>query len=264
MLTLKLNTSYKHHLFVAVTIGVWLVAFLVLIAPFDTADLSFSIRLQILPPYGIISFTSYMILIPLQNRIYKWRGNWNMLWEVSFLLLFNGIVLLGSFAYYKTEIINGTYDFVRFTFEVYNPIFLIILPILLFLRWWLNKKSLRQNQDRVVLEGGNKLDVLHISLNDLICISSADNYVEVSYLDKDDLKKKLLRITLKNIHPQVPSLLKVHRSHLINPKHFKEWKNTNTIYLTQTEVPVSKSYKEQVLALHNHSSLKATNTPQTL
>jgi len=263
MRNLELNTSSKHHIWVAVLLGVWLVTFLVLIAPFDTSDLSFSIRLQILPPYGLIAFGGYMLLIPLQNWIYKQSRKWNIPLEITFLLLFNLAVLLGSFGYYKTDIINGTYDFSKFTFEVYYPIFFIILPVLLFLRWWLYKKYESQNQSKIVLEGVNKLDVLRIGLKDLVCISSADNYVEVSYLNKNELKKKLLRVTLKNIHPQVPTLLKVHRSHLINPEHFKAWKNTNTIYLTQTEVPVSKSYKEKVLAIHNHSSQKPISSPQT-
>lgn len=263
MAALQLNTSYKHHLLVAISIGIWLYIFLVLIAPFDTAELPFSIRLLILPPYGVISFLSYIVLVPVQNWLYRKKNYWNIPMEMTFQFFFSLIVLFASFAYYKTGIINGDYDFIKFTFQVFYPIFFIILPILLFLRWWLNKKSIRQNQDRILLEGDNKLDVLHIGLKDLVCISSADNYVEVSYLDHQILKRKLLRTTLKKMQPQVPSLIKVHRSHLINPEHFKDWKNTNTIHLTQVEIPVSKSYKEKVLALHNHSSLKSDNSPQT-
>ena len=113
------------------------------------------------------------------------------------------------------------------------------------------------------MTGENKRDVLRINLSDLVCVSSADNYVEVSYLIGGKLHKKLLRVTLKNIHPQVPSLLKTHRSFLINPSHFKDWKNANTIHLSQIEVPVSKNYKKDVLALNIHSSLKPSNSLQS-
>jgi len=262
MTSLKLNTSYKHHLLVALVIAIWLAVFLILIAPFDIAELPFKMRLKIMPIYGVISFIGYIVLVPLQNRIYQKLHAWTFPLEVVVIILFNIIVLIGNYFYYKSSIVNGDYSFVKFTLEVYYPIFLILLPILLFSRWFLNKKVVNQNSDKIILTGENKLDTLRINLLDLVCISSADNYVEVSYLMRNELHKKLLRITLKNIHRQAPSLMKTHRSYLINPVHFKDWKNTNTIHLTQIEVPVSKNYKKDVLAIHNHSSLKASNSPQ--
>ena len=36
---------------------------------------------------------------------------------------------------------------------------------------------------------------------------------------------------------------------LINPMHFKSWRNANTIILTQIELPVSRNYKDVLLAL---------------
>ncbi len=263
MSSLKLNTSYKHHFLVAVIIAIWLVIFLVLIAPFDIAELPFSIRLEIMPLYGLISFIAYILLVPIQNFVFKKLDRWTLFLEIFIIVLFNVIVLTGSYYYYKSSIINGEYSFMKFTVEVYYPIFFIILPIIVFARWFLSKKVVNQDSDKIVLTGENKLDVLQINGSDLVCISGADNYVEVSYLIKNDLHKKLLRITLKNIHPQVPNLLKVHRSYLINSTHFKDWKNSNTIHLTQIEVPVSKNYKKDVLRIHNHSSLKTSDSPQS-
>lgn len=113
-----------------------------------------------------------------------------------------------------------------------------------------------------MLTGENKLDVLQLKSSDLICISSADNYVEVTYLLNNELRKKLLRTTLKTIHAQEPELVKVHRSHVINPVHFKEWKDSSSIILTQMELPVSKNYKQNILALE-HSPLKGDVLSQT-
>jgi len=262
MSPLKLSTSYKHHLLVAIIIGVWLVLFLVLIAPFDTADLPMPIRVRILPPYGLISIAAYFALIPAQNWVFRKTGKWNTLFEAVFLLTFNVMVWIGSYGYYKTDIINGEYSFSKFTLEVYYPIFFIILPILIFVRWYLNKKAPDPASDKIVLSGENKLDVLQIKQSDLICISSADNYVEVTYLTKEGINKKLLRTTLKNAHAQKPELVKVHRSHVINPEHFKEWKDSNTILLTEIELPVSKSYKQNLLSL-DHSPLKPDSLSQT-
>ncbi len=181
----------------------------------------------------------------------------------NILIAFYILGLLGCYLYYSTDIINGTYSFEKFTLEVHFPIFLVILPLLVLSRWYFNKKAISQTSNKLLLTGANRHDILQIERSDLICVSSADNYVEVSYLINDELHKKLLRITLKNIHPQVPGLLKVHRSYLINPSYFKEWKDSSTIFLTHMEVPVSKNYKKDVLKLHDHSSLKANSSPQT-
>lgn len=246
---LGLNTSIRFHTFIALIISVWLVVFLILIAPFDVSDLSFPIRIRILPPYGIISFLGYMAIVPLQNYLFKKIQNWTLLLEVLVILVYNVLVLFGSYAYYKTSIINGLYSFTKFTFEVYYPIFFIILPIIVFARWYLTKKSLKNSETLITLKGENKYDVLILKEADLICVSSADNYVEVSYLSNNELRKKLLRSTMKRLHAQKPELVKVHRSHIINPLHFKEWKSSNSLQLTKMEVPVSKNYKQDIIAI---------------
>lgn len=145
---------------------------------------------------------------------------------------------------------------------MYYPIFFIILPIIVFARWYLTKKSTTANKDELVLTGENKYDFLKLKTSDLICVSSADNYVEVVHLNNKVLKRKLLRNALKNIAAAQPELLRVHRSHLINPVHFKEWKDSSTILLTDVEIPISKNYKEAIMAIED-SSLKPTGSSQS-
>jgi hypothetical protein len=247
MQKLLLNTSYKHHAVVGLIISLWLVIFLIIIAPFDAAELRFIARLVILPIYGVISFTTYMFLIPFQNWIFHYFKKWSITLEALFIIIFNIIQIIGSYAYYKTDIVNGDYNFQTFVLYVYLPIGLIILPIIIFTRWFLNKKIPNKTENTIILKGDNKLDVLKILPEDLICTSSADNYAEVSYLIRDELHKKLLGNTLKGIPNEVPNLLKVHRSHLINPTHFKEWNGSSSIILTEMEIPVSKNYRAALL-----------------
>ncbi len=247
MFNLPLNTSYKYHTLIALIISLWLVIFLVVIAPFDVAELTFSARLEILPLYGVISFVAYMALIPFQNWAYKRFEKWTLLSEILFIVGFNAIQIILSYSYYKSSIVNGNYDFQKFLLEVYLPIFFVLLTIIVFCRWFLNKKVPNKIENTIILKGDNKLDVLKILPEDLICISSADNYVEVSYLISGELHKKLLRNTLKGIQNDVPDLLKVHRSHLINTTHFKEWNGSSSILLTEMEVPVSKNYRAALL-----------------
>lgn len=260
MKSLYLNTSFKHHIIVGLIIGVWIALFLVFIAPFDASDLPFSIRFKILPFYGFISFLSYIVLIPIQNIIFKRFNSWNIALEISYIFVFNILALLGSYTYYKSNIINGDSPLLNFIFGIYSPIFFFALTIIVFSRWFLNRKTSKPNNEKIILKGENKLDVLQVKFSELVCISSADNYVEINYLKEGLLKKKLLRTTLKNIHSDMSNLLKVHRSYLINPMHFKDWKDSGTIHLTQMEVPVSKNYKKNLIVM-NHSSQKTIGSP---
>ena len=99
MFPLQLNLSFKLHLFIGLIVAIWLVLFLVLIAPFDASDLSFRIRLLLLPPYGLISFLGYLVIILIQRWVsLKWK-RWTIFSEIGIILIFNILVLLGS---YKT------------------------------------------------------------------------------------------------------------------------------------------------------------------
>ena len=90
---------------------------------------------------------------------------------------------------------------------------------------------------------------LKIRKADLVSISNAQNYVEIFYLENNQLRTKLIRSSLKKVQEDFDFLLQIHRSHLINPLHFKSWRNSNTIILTQIELPVSKNYKASLLTL---------------
>ena len=248
---ITLNTSIKRHLIIAGIISTWLVLFLVIFAPFDVADLSISIRLMLMPLYGVISFVGYLIVLPFQNAYFKRFGKWGWKEETGFITLYSLIVFIGSFAYYKTDMINGTYSLAKFAFEVYTPIFLLLLSTIVFLRWIIFRAQGKKEIPKLNLRGDNKHDMLQIPLSDLVSVSSADNYVEIHYLNENILHKKLLRTTLKTISNEVPELLKVHRSHLINPSHIISWKETHRLELTQLEVPVSKQYKKAVAARIN-------------
>ena len=125
---------------------------------------------------------------------------------------------------------------------------MILNPVIILARRYLIK-LIPVNDDVLVFKGENRLDILKISKTDLVCISNAQNYVEIFYLENDKLHSKLIRSSLKKVQDDFSFLVQIHRSHLINPKHFKSWRNANTIILTQIELPVSRNYKDVLLAL---------------
>lgn len=245
---LHLNTSYKVHSLIALLISIWLVGFLILIAPFDVSDLDFSIRLVLMPFYGVITFVGYMALIPFQNKIHQLKGEWTILYEILFLIALNLLVCVMCFQYYRTDFIRGDFSFSKFVLGVYYPIFFVLLSVLIILRWFLFKRTAKTESEKIIISGENKLDTLRIQPNELVAVSSADNYVEIHYLKNGQVEKKLIRSTLKKISTEHPELLQTHRSHLINPIHLTEWKDSKTIILGDLQIPVTKTYKESILA----------------
>lgn len=246
-MTLHLNPSYKAHVLIAFLISIWLVAFLIVIAPFDVSDLDIAERLIMMPSYGIITFIGYIVLIPIQNKIFFKTSRWTLQYELLFLMVFNIIVCLGCLLYYRTELISGDYSILEFILGVYYPIFFVLLSILIVLRWFLFKQTAKSESDKIIISGDNRLDTLSIKAEELVAVSSADNYVEINYLKNGELTKKLIRSTLKKISTEHPELIKTHRSHLINPIHITEWKDSKTLVLGDLLIPVTKTYKDSIL-----------------
>ena len=252
MKDIQLNTSYKAHAILGIIIGIWLVLFQILISPFDVADLTLKNKLILIPPYGILLFISYMAGIGLQNWLFKKSGEWSYGKEALILSFVFTTLLFMCFAYYKTLLINGTYSFLGFTFSIYLPTLIIFVAFIILGRMYLNKLQAKKNRSKIILKGINKGDILQIEPDTIVCISSAQNYIEVYYLQQEVLQKKLLRNTLKNASDFAPHLIQVHRSHLVHPEYFVKWINSNTALFHSVEIAVSKKYKD-VLEQSIHS-----------
>ena len=233
---------------IGVLISIWTFLFAFIIRPFDDGTLNFRLWLLISVGFSLMALTSYSLLAIIQKNIYLKLSRWNIGLEIGSLVFFYLIYLIGVYGYYKSPFINGGYSFVEFTTIIFLKLALITAPVIILARRYLIK-LIPVKVDILTIRGDNKLDILNIKKSDLICISNAQNYIEIFYTDNDQLKSKLIRYSLKKMQNDFDFLVQVHRSHLINPLHFKSWKNSNTISLTQIELPVSKNYKEQLLSL---------------
>jgi len=98
---------------------------------------------------------------------------------------------------------------------------------------------------------GGRLSFL---LGKILFIKSANNYVEVHYLNEDKIEKKLVRNTLTNIELQVEpysGLIRCHRTCIVNTQHIEKFNgNCNDRTLTiagyNKQIPVSRRYYLQV------------------
>lgn len=102
----------------------------------------------------------------------------------------------------------------------------------------------------IVFNSENSTENLTLLLSDVTLIKSADNYVEIAFVEDKILKKKLIRNTLKNIEQQVkpyPNFIRCHRICIVNIHYIDQLnRKFNNYWLTMKgtdeEIPVSRQY----------------------
>ena len=102
----------------------------------------------------------------------------------------------------------------------------------------------------IELDSDNNSDNIRLLVSDLVFVKSADNYVEVGFRDGSEIKKKMIRNTLKNVGKQLEefhNFVRTHRSCIVNIQYVdKLHKNFNTYWLTldktRETIPVSRQY----------------------
>ncbi len=234
----------KDQIIIAILLGLWISIFLILIGPFDAATVSMKNRLTMMPFYGLIFSICYISSFPIQDRLKnKWPKDY-LKGEVLLSLYIFILALLLTFTYYKSDIIQGEYAFDKFLFQIYLPIITLVLTILIAIRWTLIKsKSIK---DKFVTLGTGKYSKIKIKLSDLVFAKASDNYVEIHFLDKNEIKVKLIRCSLKHLKEKAPELIQTHRSFLINQRHVISLDSKNSLQLTKANIPISDTYRQNI------------------
>ncbi|WP_420321412.1 LytR/AlgR family response regulator transcription factor [Flagellimonas sp.] len=142
----------------------------------------------------------------------------------------------------------------------------MVVPYILILAYfWTNEKvnkvaelenkfvvPQKENSKMLVIKGENDKIELAIKYEQLLCIKSAGNYLEIFYLSGDQVVKTLVRGSLKEMENNIndASMVRVHRSHMINITHISSAKKTKKGYtITVNHLPtetfaVSSGYKD--------------------
>lgn len=95
----------------------------------------------------------------------------------------------------------------------------------------------------------NSSQNLILLIADVAFIKSADNYVEIAYLEEDIIKKTLIRNTLKNIEHQLrpySNFIRCHRMCIVNEHFIGELHQDGSHWLSirgsEEKIPVSRQY----------------------
>ncbi len=117
------------------------------------------------------------------------------------------------------------------------------------------EKYKSENQvDSIELYSENRSEKIELHPTDLLFVRSADNYIELYFKEKENIRKKLLRNSLKNIEEQLNKykfFVRCHRTSLVNIRYIVKFLSNYGTHKIQMlgydkEIPVSRQYLLQV------------------
>ncbi len=255
-------------LYLSISFGVFL--FILFFQPFSLDRFEFNNKLIFVAGLGAIVF----LLIVLIRITFLWfiLRSYQNLSEIDAPFYFRDFLiwLLSSvaFAFYLRYV-----GLVSISFYIMFKVVLICLAPLIVLRLFNKFSELRiQNESllkeiRIVTEhpekygkdflnksiefiSENSAEKLNLVIADVILMRSADNYVEIVYKEVADIKKRLIRNTLKNVEKQVnlySNFIRCHRTCIINTHYINKLnRRFNNYWLTLKDIndniPVSRQY----------------------
>ncbi len=120
----------------------------------------------------------------------------------------------------------------------------------------ISEKSITRNSSgKITISASNQRDNITLNINDLLYISSADNYIDVYYFEGKLLKHNLIRNTLNNIENQISkkfqNIKRCHKSFIVNINNVKSVSGNASGYKIELDrvgflIPISRKYKGHI------------------
>lgn len=262
--------SRKYRLSLCIAISVFLYLFLVFFLPFGIDNynpnhlytVSFLLEIAVFA-VGVFIFSVFneFVLHPIFIKTISKKNT--LFWSIWTLLLLSTVIfliynILGNWHDYSIKSYLGF---------IGNTSAVLIFPIIgtfFFFRYRslqhkiehiLTTKEGNIDADQLIsFKGQGSKDHITLSASNFLYGRAQDNYVELHYLEQDQLKKFLIRSSLQNLINSIntKAIKRCHRSYMINLMQVNAIKGGNqeiTLFLDpfHTAVPVSKSYKDLIL-----------------
>ena len=270
------NPSVKFKLKMSFSLGLFVFVFLYIFKPFDLHSLKgivlgYTIVLGIVTAFGVF-FTLYVPALIFKN--YFNEDDWTI-GRNLFVILF-GIISIGSLLWFCGNLYKKEYGIVGlnyFTFLTYT--FLVgTIPILFFV--FTNEKNVREKREKraqeintfnkekliekplkteITIYSENKKENIIFNTDDLVYISSQGNYASFFIKKNNDLKEKILRVTLTKINTELEdytNIIRCHKSYIVNVSYINDINGNARGYLLKSEIipfniPVSRTFSKQSL-----------------
>lgn len=114
----------------------------------------------------------------------------------------------------------------------------------------LHQSLLEEDEKELTLPGGRSASDIKVVFGHIVLIRSMDNYVELFQMAEGNLKKEVIRETLKKMEELLnnhPCFIRIHRSALVNTKYVVKMVRKQGAYFLilkglEEDVPVARQY----------------------
>lgn len=268
------HTSRK--LRTAIFMGFFVAAFLFIFRPFGLHRFPNDMIALISGGYGlvttIIALINTLIIMPLLPGVFD-ENKWTVGKEIIFVMWVIFTIGLGN-AFYSLAIFDDSFSFEYIASFQFFTVLVAILPVtinVIVMQLVLTRKNLKEARELtshmhhkrrldampgviVTLRSDNKKEEISFPARDLLFITSADNYIEVHYLQNETEQSKLLRGTLKNTKEelrQFTAFYRCHRAWIVNLDRVDSVIGNSQGYRlvlqgTETRVPVSRNLNDEI------------------
>ena len=244
--------------------------FILFFQPFNLDHLNFNSKLLFISGLGGITFLLLVIflqllpaLFPKVFNIHEWETEPDYL-TGALIIIFNATAYTFYLRYVGFVNINMYLAFKVVLISIFPVVILWVHYKLTWLNMQVEKLSeksdkmysmLKENKELheskiIELFSENKSEKFNLKLDDIVLIKSADNYVEVIFLDNGQLKKNLIRNTLRSVEFQLSiyqDFIRCHRTCIVNIQHIEKISKHYNVYNISVRgyndlVPVSRQY----------------------
>lgn len=273
------DDSLKKAVISAIAFGLFVFVFLRFFQPFGLGNWESESKTIILLGYGLVTtfclFSNFLIfktLAPNWYSVKTWTVGKNIVYTLwMFFTIGLGNLLYSVFQNFIPFTLEGFWFYQALTLTV--GVFPVIFSTLLVYNRRLSamqktaaglNSSIHEHPDSaklITIPSQNKSENTELNSNNILAIKSIENYVEIYHESEQELKKEVIRNTLKNIEStfsELQSVKKCHRSYLVNLDKVEKFKgNAQGLTLSfeiepTLEVPVSRAFvKEIKLALES-------------
>lgn len=271
-----LEEANSRQVLTAILFGLFIFLFLYLFRPFGLHELPFNEAPFIIAGYGVIC-TGVILLnhfvLPKFLPFLRDESKWNVLKEILMTLWTISAIGIGNMLY-TNYFFEHPFSIFRFAFfqgvtfmVAFFPVtFTVMMKQMLLLKRNLAetakitnnlnyKKRLQGVPDATVeITSENKKENLVLKVCDIMYITSADNYVDVYFLDEGVIKSKLIRTSLKSARENLKlytAFYRCHRAWIVNLDQVKRVTGNSQGYRLilnygDVEIPVSRNLNEEI------------------
>jgi len=265
--------TLREKLTLPVYVGLSVAVILILFNPsqnFENLDLQiFKVISYALIAFGVSA--TFNIFLPLLFKTFFEIDRWNV-WKIILFTVLK-IMIIGvanaSFAYYFDNL-SANINFLNFFWNVLVHTFIIAVVPVVILVFWLEKffykkhfrianatsEKIRSLESKIPENNFFEFDNFRIALDALYYIKSEGNYSTFFYMSEGEVRKKMIRISLKDVEDKFDSqnqFVRCHKSYIVNLEKIQKVEGNARRYNFLLDeqgmvVPVSRSFPKTLLS----------------